>query len=1078
MVLQALVALLLTLVVGTTAHAIIDYANPVHVAGCESCHSVVGSANFKPHLYTDLCMGCHSPGGTASLKPFTRESIANPYGNDPVGSTSGTWRSHNSFSPYQNDSKVGAQAPVEPTNMNNMSPKYYQNPDGSRALSCGICHSVHEIQGGNPDPDPALALRDANNNDELCFNCHRERRVASPVTGSHPVEMNYATNGSKYTGQAYTDYSTSYYKVPRNRTASNPSSNLGSFLKNGKVVCSTCHSVHLGDGDSATMDNWSTANGTGSHKFSESDGTLLRSNLRGSSVSDVNLCTNCHKDSFGSKTRQHGSKGQQVQCSDCHGAHVYNGTGTVNTSIIAQQLNFSSARGSAKGKTIVFTDSTPYYKNNGQGICEVCHHVPTTAENAKYPSVHEQAVATSVDCAGCHEHSGNPGNDTTPATAFSFNSNACSSCHGYPPPQVAQQLTGYPLDENNTAHLTHAGNVRKDNPNYYGYSCLECHYSGMNSNFHQKGTPQDLFKEPGPIGTTGPSTPSYNAGAFTCSTVYCHSNGGPNGSLPIYKVTPAWSNGKNTIVGTPGECGSCHDAPGTLATGAHAKHTAGGATNKSFACQTCHSATVNGTNAIIKNPNVHVDGKKDLKFFNPANTATQGATVNCSNICHYDAGTGTRAAAVWTTPSTGACGTCHPTSPAISASSALISSRSHSIHLTGNGGPQLGDTLGACQQCHVYTDAYSATHVDGTGTVDKKIDACTACHPGTVVIAEWGNAGSVTCRACHTGTASVVTNPLGTFTAPLIDNYSTLGHGRTFASQQGKIDCNSCHDQAAPHIGIHAMVNYTGVMNRITQPINDICFSCHRDTAYSFNNVTTTKRVTSTHRTAENQVSPDMTCTTCHDPHGVKNINGVANIGNVRASITFHPDSSAVNIVMTNYSSFVQFAPPYRGFCQVCHTKANYFRRGVPPFAQSGENHLDGSHNRCTMCHTHSSENYAFEPQGGGCNGCHGYPPAKTSVIASLGVTGNYSTAKIEGVSLGGGAHTVQGHIPRTATAGAQNGNCSNCHFGNQHMNGTVQVTVNPTFKFKSGTDIVYAAGESKCSNVSCHFQKSPNWKQ
>ena len=87
----------------------------------------------------------------------------------------------------------------------------------------------------------------------------------------------------------------------------------------------------------------------------------------------------------------------------------------------------------------------------------------------------------------------------------------------------------------------------------------------------------------------------------------------------------------------------------------------------------------------------------------------------------------------------------------------------------------------------------------------------------------------------------------------------------------------------------------------------------------------------------------------------------------------------------------------------------------------------------------------------------------------------NYTNAKPETALGAGGAHTVAGHIPKTAKQNQEWANCSSCHYNTGHNNGVVNVVVDPTkFKFNNNSAIKYNV--KNCSNVSCHFKKSPNW--
>jgi hypothetical protein len=216
-------------------------------------------------------------------------------------------------------------------------------------------------------------------------------------------------------------------------------------------------------------------------------------------------------------------------------------------------------------------------------------------------------------------------------------------------------------------------------------------------------------------------------------------------------------------------------------------------------------------------------------------------------------------------------------------------------------------------------------------------------------------------------------------------------------------------------------------------------------------------------------------CAGCHDTHGTSNY---LSIRTTIAGQTIRPVTQA-----TLSTAFRVAAPNgngvYNGLCQVCHTKVKYFKRNAAP---------DLSHNggkNCLGCHKHKGVMFAFQGAGG-CAGCHGYPPVKTSELALYGTHNNYTSAKkAEDYIGGGGAHTVAGHIPKTARESDGMTNCNNCHY-NTFTNGThqqgatppvktyVNVVVDPQFKFNNTSTIRYNA--NKCSNVSCHFQASPTW--
>jgi len=1093
-VLQVLLAVTLAISGGATSVQALQFTGDPHPQACDSCHNARGQVeSVKGTQLRHNCVSCHSIGGAASRIPFSEEAMANTYGETPnvTPRGEGSWRSHNWFAKMIN-TKAGAKMPVA-SNMTYPGRAGYYDVGGVQFNTCTRCHFTHlqSESGAYPYVIGSGNLRDANDSDQMCNNCHIDRTVSPTISGSHPTNINYTSvwrtakkldNSNKYT--SYAQYTSSFYKKPRNKNAANPTSQLSNYYKGGKIVCSTCHSIHYGDSDSATFDNRSTANGGNGQHYSHSSGMLLRTDQFGATTDDVNVCTNCHKDgnvngigiATGSRTRSHNNAvygvNQNVQCVDCHGAHVDESDGTLNQKLILRTLAYSSARLNAKGNKVSFTTGAMDYKNAaGTGVCQGCHPVPTSSmtnprTGANYPSSHDVATGTAATCAGCHPHNARNG-------GFAFDSAGCSQCHGYPPPPKASALLTYTTSETATAHRTHSaglsGATNRD-LSKYAYECSECHYAGQDAVRHDNGNARDVFNPAdGGVSTMFGGVPTYNAVARTCNTVYCHSNGAPAGTA-TFKITPDWKNGKTT-------CTSCHENGATLVTGSHAKHFA-----KGYTCQACHKSTVNGTNAIISK-SMHANGSKNLSFL-VSGSANQAVTpVTCSNSCHYNPDTMANYPAEWGNAATGACGTCHKTSNVIApGSGATIASQAHTAHLkagTGAVGPELGDTINACQTCHIYSS--TTNHVNGL--VDRKAGDCTACHPNAAPT--WSNPASVSCRSCHIGTASIINLTAvgkGIYTAPLMNTYTTMGHGKSFGSSGSvsgtipKIDCNSCHDPASRHIG------GTAVNHRMTQPELDLCRSCHNQ-EWSTAGVVRTKLVTKTHavvgETSATQ-APSELCSKCHDQHGSTNKRMIRNL------ITFHPNSTPFNVAFTNDTTgFVQNVYPYRGLCQICHTKTTYYKRGVVSVLHQGGN------KKCLNCHAHqpadTTSNMAFAPFGQ-CNSCHGYPPVKSMV--GLGKHNNYSTARLEtdpsGYVGGGGAHAVAGHIGSDLTiVNPINDNCTNCHSqypGGHNENGStvlranIKVVVNPAFTFQAGTAPTYNKATNTCSNVSCHYAPTPTW--
>ena len=1035
---------------------------------CASCHKINVTIG-KSDSDVNVCLQCHYAGGSATKK-FMPGDMANPFGTSNIP-LAGDKSSHK-WTGSDTVPQAGAVPPRDPYNttiygMNKSSIKGY--------LTCARCHNVHGDSGVASQTPPLL--RSTNAEDSMCRDCHSPRDKTSHVDGTHPVMVGYTTIARQRPND--------FFNPPQNANPANTTSEM-KLSPTGKVNCSTCHGVHFADSNSRTVDSAASAS---AGNLSTSKGYLLRTDLHGATATSINICTNCHKttaDSVNAKVANHNGTNQNIQCADCHGGHVEyesdpatvpNG-GLKNVFLINRYMNVSTGLYTDKNSVTkrfkvtnkrVFFQYTALTKRNytnqnpssgDYGVCYGCHTSPLPASVAQHAT-----STTAADCNQCHKHS----------SGFSAD---CTSCHGYPPKlNVARGPDGYAKDnsrdyltsgwfkdESQTPHARHAGGGSD-----YGFDCSQCHKG--NTHNSGAGSFQDVFiNKVGIIASNGASTPTYNPTANsnngTCSTTYCHSNGAPAGSAITY-TTPQWGLGKGTL--TAAGCGACHAAK--PATNAHNKHVAGGGTNFAYGCVYCHATTVSNDTTLLpaakQAGGTHVNGTKDYAFSGSIGTNTLSGS-NCSNVyCHSNGGNlspRVYSNPTWTTPASGQCGTCHATD--------TLATLGHTAHLTATYGPKFNTSPGTasnnnCKVCHSYTSETGTNHLNGS--LDFVTNGCTTCHPqaGTY---PW-QSGRVTCESCHTGTLSVINS----VTAPSKPNFTGSGHGQAAASYNASRLCSSCHDANSAHID-----GIVGNQKRIAVNDNTLCTGCHNDAAKV---PTVSRQNVATHvisKTAGEEAAPSMDCKLCHEVHGT------TFSGMIRTKIAYGINSTVSNLNF-NGSNFVQLTPPYRGLCQGCHTLTTHYRRGV----DEGTNHPTTG---CLSCHQHKAS-YAFKP--GACDGCHGYPPAPSGFV---GTQNNYSTAKVEDYTNGGGAHVVAGHIKKNARPSEGWANCTVCH-GNgslspaTHMNNAVApyvpkqqdvtMDVDDAYKFNSGFTLDRnrytgpldnSNNTGSCSNVSCHFKPTPKW--
>ena len=1005
---------LVLLTMSTALAAESPHTSNMSCTGTMGCHTVILVDGVYQATLADaygvnnLCLKCHNP--QMELRSFTPKDLANPFGSTETGldPSEEIQSSHNWGAPVNNPA-AGAQLSSDPTIQALRSSK-------AGVISCTSCHLHHSFTGD-------LLLRKPANT--LCFDCHRQRNQRDVQTGTHPVNFNYTGATSKVKLAPGT-----YQTVPVNANPANPTSDMR--LPDGKVLCITCHSTHYADSNARTFDNASSST---FGLLSSSTGMLLRTDLRGGSANAVNICTNCHAGKLA-----HDGKGQNIQCADCHGAHVDPADGTApNVWLVRRYM--STPTGTAK----VLNQSAGAGSNwaGAYGVCVACHAIPAPGGN--YPPEH--ASTDSNVCRSCHTHNGTQG---------SFSA-GCGACHGSPPqvnsaggPAGYAKNSSYDYatsgvfkDESLTPHVSHTSR---------GYACATCHAG----NQHATGDFQQVFRAPSGPATYYGTTPSYDgAGSGSCLNTYCHSNGAPSGLAAVYKA-PTWALGKNTIVGSAGECSACHDA--APATNAHTGHLAHG-----YSCTVCHAATVAG-NSTIKDASKHVNGIKEVVFSGAALGTQIDASARCStSYCHSN-GKGSYATPDWGVKASGACGTCHATAPGLG--SPLIASGAHFAHFSTSAaayGPMLSQNSAGCQACHNFSSTnHNNQSIDLNGSLGytgNGTGTCTPCHNGPV---NW-TTGAVTCESCHSGIRSVINGA----TAPDTSLAATLGHG---APTIGK-GCTDCHERNARHLN-----GGTRLQAQLTGGLNVECRYCHDNSSAvataSFQNM-------STHFLTKGG-SQAMACAQCHDPHGSTNLHMIRTVINGKTILFNDMVNGLVNTV-TN-----------QGLCQVCHTQTAHYRAGVP------ENQHPTS--GCLSCHQHRAAGGAFKPIGT-CDACHGYPPAPrtTTTAVSFGVQGNWSAARFEDYSGGGGAHLVAGHISPNAKPSEGWQNCTVCHNSGTAGNSpyhramlpvkthieNVRVAVDPSLRFSEGF-ISYTGSQrasapaqnatGSCFNVSCHLTKSPRW--
>ncbi len=876
----------------------------------------------------------------------------------------------------------------------------------------------------NPLANPQLLVRDATLNnapmaaDKMCRACHVDfDKPNSLLVNTHPVILDYAAaqaaSPNDLRAQAEIDTFTTGHasKVQ---------------IVSGGVSCLSCHGVHFVDSNKNTADGQRAGLLTGPGDLLRSDGAHLtggaRNGATGTAQLRSNLCQSCHK----YELHGQGTDNHMVGCLECHNGHDPASTtdymlrsGASNGPVPTRFNRVNSGEQSVTFPTTFNTGNTRMSwadENKGgvAGFCEKCHG--DCNSDTMVGLANEHAAGNQNQCTACHKH-----ND--PADSYSFNRDAtaatCGQCHGFPPylnspgdrppddgvdggyavnnkvaeggPYDYVLSTTYEKDESKTGHKVHAGRDIPDSSDvppgpgpldtsvndwyFVGAAgidnCRVCHGfdAGATAGGHRinpttrPGTFRDVVFYG--IATTGGLTPAYNPNSpYTCSNVYCHTNGAPyNGASRPNRVytrintTPGWignggsyaNGGYGSIYGTGSRCAECHGnnvSTMTAGTGAqksnsvaHLAHLGGTTTlnmGKTFSCSVCHVYTASSATALAINSmdgrngqsggtgGKHVNGLIDVNFDSAyiggdlaSSTFTEGTGV-CSTYCHNVTGAGGAFTADWDVATDMQCDSCHGGKASDIAGDGgygAISTGSHARHILTTGtGPKL-----ACAECHgTGSDAGThAGHFDGTVNMkvatntaafgSDSVSICKECHGYEVgeVLPVWGNSSTTDCATCHSGTYGGLA--FNGKTPLRFGNAVTTGHNRPTASGAYGQSANPAANLNCS--GCHITDNaghWDGTTGDDMMLLNGGSFPASYTTNADKNNFCGACHGAAGTATVKNiNTHRSKLCVACHNVHGDSNIQMIwSSSASQTAKDTSATGKYAANVDFTNATDF------------------------------------------------------------------------------------------------------------------------------------------------------------------------------
>jgi len=849
---------------------------------------------------------------------------------------------------------------------------------------CRHCHTL-TVQ---PSADPRSETGNAN----VCFSCHNPgaQAAGTALAPDDKADPFLSHKGSSHAWEVVPDNPSAGAQYPLNTV-------LGERLKNGLIVCTTCHDPHsheqgapflraTNDGDALCLDchrsrrmgPWSDnpAINIGSHP------------VEIAIPADLEAFTTPQAGGLDLPT----SEGNVV-CTTCHAAHFAPSTMTLRYQAAAGATDAKSATiAGAAWEPDAFAGWELHLPGSGPNLRQRRFVAGNSADTLRWAQPLPAPVATSDTlvllqpgpgdgnllrgptdarlCQSCHTYPDHPHSNPV------FSCETCHVAHGTDNILlVAPEIDGKPITYagRSAAELVHGA------PNYDGV-CEVCH---TNTRYHRNN----------PSGNH-----DHNAGSL-CTECHLHQR--------------AFAS----------NCADCHEgSPSTLTTGSHPMHFTAVNGPQLASCDACHGpGAASGVHAGHRNGVVNFGGEDQQTLaatavcdechsprggYDGVDNPTVGAKPNWQNGVYANPDQLKPGLDLW-------CVTCHDDDPqtpenessfiqALYAPGVSGDQATFGFYVTGHGrtgSPYSGESWqpeGAngnppaalqCVACH----APGTAHIDGTPQSAQRLrpelsgnqsgSACAPCHdPGGsattapnyyVDSASYGASrhGSLQCSACHDvhGVASpaaamargVEEALCYTCHETVQDQFAGVSHHDVDDGQQvahgSRVECTQCHN---PHLASDTAptVDPDDLVSSWTSSVPEFCKACHDGTpppGVQFPATAPGEGWDQREYDDHPHSNPTNTCTDCHSPHGSTNL------------LLVQPEIAGSNVVFTErgVGAYTQGQPDYNGVCEVCHTQTRFHRGDA-----SGD-HNHGLTTACVECHLHKTE---FLPN---CGACHEATP-------------------------------------------------------------------------------------------------------